>query len=125
MKELTLDQQHRLEDLVKMGNEEAEAIQVLLSWGAGDRCAKDDRTDVEDALELLNVWDQDNLLLYSYWWELDEDEKKGWLSDWEREYGLDWNDEDDLFVAWQSVAASNNREELERIAKREFEKRFC
>ncbi len=124
MKELTVDQEHKLEELVKMGNEYADAIKVLLSWGAGDRCAKDDRTDVEDALELLNVWNQDNLLLYSYWWEIDENEKKEWLSAWEKKYGLNWDNEDELYQAWQSVAASNNAAELERIAKKEFEERF-
>lgn len=124
MEELTLDQQHRLDELAKEGNEYAEAVKVLVSWGAGDRCAKDDRTDIEDALELLDVVSQDNLILYRYWFEIDEGEKKEWLSDWEKEYGLNWDDEDELYQAWQSVVESHNADELAKIAKKEFEERF-
>ena len=118
----SIEQSNVLDDLIASGDEYAKAIRTLVIAGAGDKCASDEQTTVDNALELLAV-DQDNLLLYSYWYEIDEAEKEKWLAEYE--YSIDRNDENDVFQAWQSVVADHNQMELGKIAVCEFKKRLA
>lgn len=117
----SIDQSNVLDDLIASGDEYAKAIRTLVTAGAGDKCASDEQTNVDNALDLLGV-NQDNLLLYSYWDEIDEAEKEEWLAKYE--YSIDRNNEDDVFQAWQSVVADHNQMELGKIAVCELKKRF-
>lgn len=119
----SVEQSILLDDLVKSGDEYAAAIKTLVSWGAGERCAKDDKTDIEDALDILGVH-PDGLVLHSFLDDMDEEEIRSWCAEYDEQYGIDWTDDDDIRQAWESVASEYNEKQLAKIAREEFQKRF-
>lgn len=121
--DLTVEQTSFLYGLIEQENEKAIAINTLLSWGAGDRCAADDQTDIEEALNLLDA-PQDDLLCYALCDELDAEELRGWVEDWYK-LPVDWNDSYDVREAWRSVCQSVNECELHKIAVAKFEELFA
>ena len=116
----TTEETTMLEDLAENGKK-AQAIATLMSWDAEGRLASDDDTDVESALRELGIEEWSSTLGYSDFYELDRDEIKEWIKQY-LEYEVDWDDDEDVYQAWQSVCRDVNREELDKFARSAFDK---
>ena len=94
----------------------SELLEVLESWGAEARVAGDDRSDVDDALESLN--ESPDLLMYSWWYELEDDEKDSYIA---QMTDIDQNSpyyENLVYQGWQEICQEENRKTLEKIVQK-------
>jgi hypothetical protein len=69
----------------------------------------------------LGIDDLGSCLSVSDLYELDREDLEPWINrHWE--FPVDWDDADDVRMAWESVCGSANNEELAKFARAAFEK---
>lgn len=118
----SVEEQLLLEALADKENEKAQAIITLTSWGAAASLASDDdKIGIAEALRELEIYDLGSCLSVSDLYELDREDLEPWINQY-WEFKVDWDDADDVRMAWESVCGSANNEELAKFARAAFEK---
>jgi hypothetical protein len=118
----SVEEQMLLEALAEQKNEKAQAIVALTAWGAAASLASDDdKLGIAAALRELEIDDLGSCLSVSDLYELDREDLEPWISQhWK--FDVDWDNADDVRMAWESTCESANNEELVKFARAAFEK---
>jgi hypothetical protein len=117
-----LEEQFLLEALAEQENEKAQAIITLTSWGAAASLASDDdKMGIAEALRELEIYDLGSCLSVSDLYELDREDLEPWINQY-WEFKVDWDDADDVRMAWESTCVDANNDELAKFARAAFER---
>jgi hypothetical protein len=118
----SVEEQFLLEALAKQENEKAQAIITLTSWGAAASLASDDdKMGIAEALRELEIYDLGSCLSVSDLYELDREDLEPWINQY-WEFKVDWDDADDIRMAWESTCVDANNDELAKFARAAFER---
>jgi hypothetical protein len=118
----SVEEQILLEALADKENEKAQAIITLTSWGAAESLASDDdKLGIAEALRELEIDDLGSCLSVSDLYELGREDLEPWINQY-WEFKVDWDDADDVRMAWESTCADANNGELAKFARAAFEK---